>query len=157
MDATLQSRRALLRHSASVAAMLATLGLLPDAAQAQAGEARRAFDAKSIDELMRTLGGAKPTASSDVSLQAPDLAENGAMVAVGVSTRLPGVRRLLLLVEKNPTLVAAMFDLSDAVEPNISTRIKMAQSSNVYGVAMMQDGRVLFAQKDVKVTLGGCG
>ena len=50
-----------------------------------------------------------------------------------------------------------MFDMTDAIEANISTRVKMGQSSNVYAVAMMADGKVLFAQKEVKVTLGGCG
>ena len=50
-----------------------------------------------------------------------------------------------------------MFDVTDSIDANISTRVKMGQSSNVYGVAMMADGKVLFAQKEVKVTLGGCG
>ena len=76
---------------------------------------------------------------------------------VGASTALPGVKRMLLLVEKNPAVLAAMFDVTDAIEANISTRVKMGQSSNVYAVAMMADGKVLFAQKEVKVTLGGCG
>jgi sulfur-oxidizing protein SoxY len=67
------------------------------------------------------------------------------------------VKRLLVLVEKNPSVLSAMFDVSDAVDANFSTRVKMGQSSNVYAVAMMGDGKVLFAQKEVKVTLGGCG
>ena len=60
-------------------------------------------------------------------------------------------------MEKNPAVLSALFDVSDAIEANFSTRVKMAQSSNVYAVAMMGDGKVLFAQKDIKVTLGGCG
>jgi sulfur-oxidizing protein SoxY len=79
------------------------------------------------------------------------------VVPIGVSTALPGVKRLLVLVEKNPSVLSAMFDVSDAVDANFSTRVKMGQSSNVYAVAMMGDGKVLFAQKEVKVTLGGCG
>jgi sulfur-oxidizing protein SoxY len=63
----------------------------------------------------------------------------------------------LVLVEKNPSVLSAMFDVTDAIDANISTRVKMGQSSNVYAVAMMADGKVLFAQKEVKVTLGGCG
>jgi sulfur-oxidizing protein SoxY len=63
----------------------------------------------------------------------------------------------MLLVEKNPNVLAAAFDVSDAVDPNFSTRVKMGQSSNIYAVALMRDGKVLFAQKEVKVTLGGCG
>ena len=79
------------------------------------------------------------------------------MVPIAAATTLPGVKRLLVLVEKNPSMMAAMFEPTDAVEPNISTRVKMGQSSNVFAVAMMNDGKVLFAQKEVKVTLGGCG
>jgi sulfur-oxidizing protein SoxY len=92
-----------------------------------------------------------------VSLTGPDIAENGAVVPVGAASALPGVKRLLLLVEKNPAMLAAMFDVTDAIEANISTRVKMGQSSDVYAVAMMNDGKVLFARKEIKVTLGGCG
>jgi sulfur-oxidizing protein SoxY len=76
---------------------------------------------------------------------------------VGAATSLPGVKRLLILVEKNPAMLTAIFDVTDAVEANISTRVKMGQSSDVYAVAMMNDGKILFAKKEVKVTLGGCG
>ena len=60
-------------------------------------------------------------------------------------------------VAKNPSMLAAMFDVTDAVDANISTRVKMGQSSDVYAVALMNDGKVLYAKKEVKVTLGGCG
>jgi sulfur-oxidizing protein SoxY len=60
-------------------------------------------------------------------------------------------------VEKNPTMLSAIFDVSDAIEANFSTRVKMGQSSNVYAVAMMADGKVFYAAKEIKVTLGGCG
>ena len=70
---------------------------------------------------------------------------------------MPGVKKLLVLVEKNPSVLSAMFDVTDAVDANFSTRVKMGQSSNVYAVAMMADGKMFFAQKEVKVTLGGCG
>jgi sulfur-oxidizing protein SoxY len=95
--------------------------------------------------------------SKDVTITGPDIAENGAVVPVGVATALPGAKRLLLLVEKNPNVLAAVFDITDLVEANVSTRTKMGQSSNVYAVAMMGDGKVLFAGKEIKVTLGGCG
>jgi sulfur-oxidizing protein SoxY len=67
------------------------------------------------------------------------------------------VKKLLLLVEKNPSVLVASFSVSEAVEPNFSTRAKMGQSSDVYAVAVMGDGRALFAKKEIKVTLGGCG
>ncbi|TXC65230.1 thiosulfate oxidation carrier protein SoxY [Piscinibacter aquaticus] len=151
----MQTRREMLSRSASVAAALAGLGLLPQAAQAAWSQA--AFEAKNMGDLMKALGSANPTESKDVTITGPDIAENGAVVPVGASTTLPGVKRLMLLVEKNPNMLAAMFDVTDAVEPNISTRVKMGQSSNVFAVAVTADGKVLYAAKEIKVTLGGCG
>jgi sulfur-oxidizing protein SoxY len=151
----MQTRRDMLARSASVAAALAGLGLLPQAAQAAWSQA--AFDAKTMGELMKALGTSGPTESKDVSITGPDIAENGAVVPVGAATTLAGVKRILLLVEKNPNMLAALFDVTDAVEANISTRVKMGQSSNVIAVAITADSKVLFAQKEIKVTLGGCG
>lgn len=154
----MQTRRHLLSSSARLAALLAAAGVLPGIAFAQAaGYNQAAFDAKTIAEAMKALGASAPVESRDVTLTAPDIAENGAVVPVGASTVLPGAKRLLLLVEKNPAALAAMFEITDLVEANISTRVKMGQTSDVYAVAMMNDGKVLFARKEVKVTLGGCG
>jgi sulfur-oxidizing protein SoxY len=149
------NRRDLLAHSAKVATLMASAGLLPQLAHAAYNTA--AFEVKTMPELMKLLGGNAPTESKDVTITGPDIAENGAVVPIGAATSLPGAKKLLLLVEKNPSVLTAMFDVSDSVEANVSTRVKMGQSSNVYAVAMMADGKVLFAQKEVKVTLGGCG
>jgi sulfur-oxidizing protein SoxY len=154
-ESKMLNRRELLSHSAKVAALLATAGLLPQVAHAAYNTA--AFEAKTMADLVKLLGGSAPTESKDVTVTAPDIAENGAVVPVGVSSALPGVKRMLVLVEKNPSVLSAMFDVSDAIDASFSTRVKMGQSSNVYAVAMMGDGKVLFAQKEVKVTLGGCG
>jgi len=152
------TRRQLLSQSAQVAAMLTTLGFFPERAKAQAANFNAAaFEAKSMPDLMKALNGAQPVESKDITVTGPDIAENGAVVPVGASTALPGVKRMLLLVEKNPSMLSAVFDVSDAIEANFSTRVKMGQSSNVYAVAMMADGRVLYATKEIKVTLGGCG
>jgi sulfur-oxidizing protein SoxY len=151
----MRTRRDLLTRSAALIGLLAGAGLLPLAAQAAWNQA--AFDAKSMSEAIKALGGGAPAESKDVSLTGPDIAENGAVVPLACACALPGVQRLLVLVEKNPSVLSAVFDVSDAVEANFATRVKMGQSSNVYAVAMMGDGRVLFAQKEVKVTLGGCG
>lgn len=151
------NRRDMMQHSAVVAGLLASTGLLPGLAQAQALN-RAAFDAKSMDEMFKAMGlTAKPVESKDVTLTGPDIAENGAVVPLGVTSAAAGVKRLLLLVEKNPNVLAAAFEVSDAVEPSMSTRVKMGQTSNVYAVAITADNKVLFAQKEVKVTLGGCG
>ena len=92
-----------------------------------------------------------------MSITGPDIAENGAVVPLGAAATAAGVKRLLVLVEKNPSALAAMFEFTDGVESSVKTRVKMGQSSDVYAVAMMNDGRVLYAKKEVKVTLGGCG
>ena len=153
-----KTRRDMLTHSARVAGLLAMAGMLPLHALAQAGAYNaKAFEAKNLADLMAALGASAPVDSKDVTLTAPDIAENGAVVPVGASTGLPGVKRMLLLVEKNPAVLSAMFDVSDAIEANFTTRVKMGQSSNVYAVALMNDGKTLFTHKEVKVTLGGCG
>ena len=151
----MQTRRDMLAHSAQVAGLLAAAGLLPTAAQAAWSQG--AFDAKTLADATKALGGSAPVESKDVTLTGPDIAENGAVVPVACATTLSGVKRLLVLVEKNPSVLAAVFDVSDAVEPSFNTRVKMGQSSNVFAVAMMADGKVLYAAKEIKVTLGGCG
>jgi sulfur-oxidizing protein SoxY len=149
----------MLSDSARVAVALAAAGWLPQAAFAQQAGAwnKAAFDAKTIADLMKAMGGATPAESKDVTLTAPDIAENGAVVPLGASTTLAGVKTLLILVEKNPNTLAASFEVTDAVEASVSTRVKMGQSSDVYAVALTADGKALFAKKEVKVTLGGCG
>ena len=149
------NRRDLLSRSAAVAALLGSAGLLPQAAQAAYNAA--AFELKSLAEVVKALGGSTPIDSKDVTITGPDIAENGAVVPISVATALPGVKRMLVLVEKNPSVLAALFEVTDAVDSQFSTRVKMGQSSNVLAVAMMADGKVLFTQKEVKVTLGGCG
>ena len=151
----MQNRRQMLQRSAALAGALAGLGLLPPAAQAAWNSA--AFDAKNMSDLVKALGVSAPTESKDVSITGPDIAENGAVVPVGCASTLAGVKHLLILVEKNPNMLAAIFDVSDSVEPSLNTRVKMGQSSNVMAVAITADNKVLFAQMEIKVTLGGCG
>ena len=151
----MQTRREILSRSATVVGLLATAGMLPKTVLAAWSQA--AFEAKNMADAVKALGGGAPVESKDVTITGPDIAENGAVVPVGCATALAGVKRMLLLVEKNPNALAAVFDVTDAVETNFSTRVKMGQTSNVIAVAMMGDGKVLFAQKEIKVTLGGCG
>lgn len=155
MNLALKTRRQALQHSAIVASLLVGAGLFPNAAFAAFNT--KAFDAKSMADALKALGASAPLESKDVTLTAPDIAENGAVVPIGASTALPGVKQMLILVEKNPSALIAVFNVTDSVDTNFSTRAKMGQSSDVYAVAVMTDGRALFAKKEVKVTLGGCG
>ena len=151
----MQTRREMLAQSATVAGLMASAGLLP--ATAQAAWTAAAFEAKTLADAVKALGGGAPVESKDVTVTGPDIAENGAVVPVGCSTTLPGVKRMMLMVEKNPSVLASVFDVTDAVDASLTTRVKMGQSSNVFAVAMMGDGKVLYAVKEIKVTLGGCG
>jgi sulfur-oxidizing protein SoxY len=138
----------------AVAGLLASNGFWLREAQAFN---KAAFEAKSVADTVKIFGGGAPTESKDVTLTAPDIAENGAVVPMGVASTLPNVKHLLVLVEKNPNALVAKFDVSDAVDANFATRAKMGQSSDVYAVAITGDGKAYFAKKEVKVTLGGCG
>ncbi len=149
------NRRDLLKHSATVTGLLLAAGVMPSAAWAAYNQA--AFDAKTVADVVKALGAGAPEESKDVSLTAPDIAENGAVVPIGAATTLANVKKILILVEKNPNTLVASFDVSDAVEANFLTRAKLGQSSDVYAVAITNDGKALFAKKEVKVTLGGCG
>lgn len=148
------SRRTALQQSLAVAGMLMAAGVLPRTALAYNKDA---FDAKSVADVMKALGVGAPTESKDVTITGPDIAENGAVVPLGAATTLAGVKQLLVLVEKNPNTMVAAFNVTDAVEPNFLTRAKLGQSSDVYAVAITNDGKAFYAKKEVKVTLGGCG
>jgi len=142
--------------AATVLGLLVAAGLVkPEAARA-AEAGRAGFDAKTVEEVFAALGAKAPRASADVALEAPDLAENGGMVPVTVTSGLPGTRRIAIVAEQNPTMLVAVFSLPEGTVPSISTRIKMARTSNV--VALVEaGGELLLARREVKVTVGGCG
>ena len=150
----MQTRRDALKRSCAVVRLMMGAGMLPELAHAFE---KSAFDAKTMAEVFKALGLFMPTESKDVTLTAPDIAENGAVVPMTVQTSLPDVKKLLLLVEKNPSPLIAQFMLNPALEASFQTRAKMGQSCDVFAVAVMADGKTFFAKKEVKVTLGGCG
>lgn len=150
----MQNRRETLKQSLAVAGLLGATGLFPQYAFAFN---RAAFEAKSVADAVKAYGGGAPVESKDVTLTAPDIAENGAVVPMAVASTLPNLKHLLVMVEKNPNSLVAKFDVSDAVEANFSTRAKMGQTSDVYAVAITKDNKAFFTKKEVKVTLGGCG
>jgi sulfur-oxidizing protein SoxY len=106
---------------------------------------------------MKAFGGSAPAQSKDIAfVSTPDIAENGAVVPVCVSSSIPKTESIAILVEKNPNMLAAVFDIPAGTDPAVSTRIKMGQSSNVYAL-VKADGKYYVASKEIKVTLGGCG
>jgi sulfur-oxidizing protein SoxY len=138
--------------------LLAAAGLLTNEealAQQQAWN-KAAFETKSLNDTLKALGGADVAESKDISITAPDIAENGAVVPVGVVSKIPNTQAVYILVEKNPNMLAAGFTLPAGTEPNVSTRIKMGQTSNITAL-VKANNKFFFTNKEVKVTLGGCG
>lgn len=138
--------------------LMAASGLLT-AEQAYAQQQawnRAAFESKNLNDAIKALGGSTLVESKDIAITAPDLAENGAVVPVGVASKIPNTQAVYVLVEKNPSVLAAGFNIPAGTEPSVATRIKMGQTSNVYAV-VKADGKFYVAAKEVKVTLGGCG
>lgn len=116
-----------------------------------------AFRADDLDNALGNLfDGAEIEESAAVSLTAPDIAENGAVVPVTVSTELPDVESINIFVEHNPSPLIASFELTPDTVPEVSTRMKMAETSDVIAV-VKSDGKLYATRKEVKVTIGGCG
>jgi sulfur-oxidizing protein SoxY len=140
---------------AALLSILATAGIItPGMALADWNKA--AFDAKSMADTLKAMGAVAPADSKDVQVTGPDIAENGAVVPLGVSSTLPNVTMVAVLIEKNPNALAASFILPEGTEANVQTRVKMGQTSNVYAL-VKSDGKFFMATKEIKVTLGGCG
>ncbi len=148
------TRRSMLKHSATVAGLLALTGLFPRLSWAYQAAA---FEASQLDAALAALGSQAPVESRQVVLSGPDFAENGASVPLGVSSALADISLLLILVEKNPTVLAALFRPSPAVQANFALRVKLVESSEVYAVALTTGGQACFARKTVQVTQGACG
>ena len=140
---------------AALLSVLAAAGIItPGVALADWNKA--AFEAKSMADTLKALGATTPADSKDVQLTAPDIAENGAVVPIGVASTLPNITMVAIMIEKNPSTLAATFTLPAGTEPNIQTRVKMGQTSNVFAV-VKSDGKFFMTSKEIKVTMGGCG
>ena len=132
------------------------MGIIPQVATASWPTS--AFDAESMDDALNALYGTTEAESSDaITFKAPDIAENGAVVPISITANLPNVEHVALLVENNPSPLAATFDIPTPGPTTVGTRIKMGKTSPL--VAMVRaDGKLYKAtSKDVKVTIGGCG
>ena len=147
-------RRLLLRGTLGAGA-LAGAGLLAPRAVLAAWP-KEAFTAKTVDEGMAALLQGKPTASGDVSIKAPDIAENGAVVPITVETTLANVESISVFIANNPSPLAASFVLGTGASAFAATRVKMGKTSDVIAV-VKAGGALQSASKEVKVTIGGCG
>ena len=117
---------------------------------------KAAFETKSVNDTVKALGGGSSAESAGIELTAPDIAENGAVVPVSVVSKLPKTQMIAILIEKNPNTLSAEFQIPEGTDPFVTTRVKMAETSNVYAL-VKADGKYYHAAKEIKVTIGGCG
>lgn len=141
--------------SASAVAVAIAAGLLKPT-EVLAAWNKTAFEAKSMDDAMKGLGANSPVDSKNITIKAPDIAENGAVVPVEVTSTLPGTTNIAIFAEKNGTPLVGSFTFSNGAPGYVSTRIKMGTTSLVRAV-VTAGGKTYTAAKEVKVTIGGCG
>lgn len=135
---------------------LAALAAMPRALLAMAWPAN-AFGAVAASDAMTELFGTDQTTPSDaITLGAPEIAENGAVVPISIETTLPGVQSVSVIVDKNPRPLAVSFDIPPGTKADVACRIKMGETSQVRAVIKTESG-LFSTAKEVKVTIGGCG
>ena len=146
-----QFRRLTLRAAGALAAAL----LLPVRALAASWN-KDAFQSRSAADALKNLGVASSADSKDIVIEAPQIAENGAVVPIEVTSNIPNTKSIAVLIEKNPFPLVAQFEFLDAALPYVKVNVKVGESSFVRVVAEA-GGRHYAASKEVKVTIGGCG
>jgi len=148
-------RREFVKSTLAGGAVVATAALLPQSVLAEWPKA--AFESKTVDEALNALlGSAELTESADIAIKAPDIAENGAVVPIQVTTNMAKVESITIISAKNPVPLIASFKFAANNAGYVSTRIKMGKTSDVIAV-VKADGKLFSAKKEVKVTIGGCG
>ena len=130
-------------------------GLLSPA-RAMAAWNKGAFEAKSAAEAMKALGISNAMDSKDIQIRAPEIAENGAVVPIDITSDIPGTTSISVFIDKNPFPYTGTFDFSQGAVPYVHLRVKMGESSPVR-VVVAAGGKYYTAAQEVKVTIGGCG
>jgi sulfur-oxidizing protein SoxY len=154
-----QTRRIIIQGALAggLAGIVGVLPLTRARAKADASKwPKNAFSQKKEPDAIKALYGKTPEASDKVSLDAPEIAENGAVVPISVSTTLPGVTSIAIIVSENPFPLTAYYPIPAGTAAAVANRLKMAKTSKV--TALVESGGKIFsASKEVKVTVGGCG
>lgn len=153
-----QLRRLILRSGASggVLACALAAGLLRPSLAFAADWNKSAFEAKAVADALNSIGASGATESAEILIKVPDIAENGAVVPISVTSRIADAESIALLVEKNPFPLLAYVDLANGAEGYLNTRFKMGQTSTIK-VVVKAGGKHYIASREVKVTIGGCG
>ena len=157
---TIDSTRRLILKGAAVLALVGLagirFGLTPAFATANDKYPEDAFKQKNSEDAIKSLYGKSAEPSDKVKLDAPEIAENGAVVPISVSSTLADVTSISILVAENPNALAASYKIPTGTIPSVANRLKMAKTSNVIAV-VEAGGKLYSATKEVKVTVGGCG
>jgi len=146
---------ALRRLTLGAGAALAAGLLLPLRALA-AGWNKDAFQSRTAADVLKSLGATGGAESKDIVIEAPQIAENGEVVPIEVTSNLPGTKSIAVLIEKNPFPLTGKFEFMEGALPFVKLNVKMGQSSFVRVVAEV-NGRHYVATREIKVTIGGCG
>ncbi|MDA8108860.1 MAG: thiosulfate oxidation carrier protein SoxY [Betaproteobacteria bacterium] len=151
-------RRVLLKGASAtgVAAAALAAGLLRPQRVLAAQWDQNAFRAKSAADALKQLGAESAAQSKEVVLEAPQIAENGAVVPIEVSSNVPGTKSIAIVIDKNPFPLSAKFDFEEGALPYVKVNVKMGQTSEVRAIAEA-NGKYYVATREVKVTIGGCG
>jgi sulfur-oxidizing protein SoxY len=152
-----RSRRVVLRGAGAGGALAAALatGLLKPGS-AFAAWNKNAFEAKTTADAMKALGVANAAESADILIRAPEIAENGAVVPIDVTSNIPGTTSISVFIDKNPFPYTGTFDVSQGALAFVHLRVKIGESSPVR-VVVAAGGKHFTTAKEVKVTIGGCG
>ena len=152
------ARRTFLKLTGGAGALAAAFaaGLVSSGRVLAANWNKAGFESKALADVMKSLGANGAIESKDIIITAPDIAENGAVVPVAITSKLPNTQQISIVAEKNPFPLAATFDVSGGGEGYVSARIKMGQTSDVWAV-VKADGKYFTARQEVKITVGGCG
>jgi sulfur-oxidizing protein SoxY len=156
----LSTTRRLLLKGAGLVALIGLdnlpLGLTPALASASDKYPEDAFRQKSDTDAIKALYGRTAEASDKVKLDAPEIAENGAVVPVSVTTTLHGVTSISFFASENPNALAASYVIAEGTLPSVANRLKLAKTCNVIAI-VESEGKLFSATREVKVTVGGCG
>lgn len=144
-------RRLLLQGAGALAA-----GLLSPLAALAATWNKDAFGAKTAADALKGIGAAGAAPSNEVLIEAPEIAENGAVVPIEITSQVPGTRSIAVVIEKNPFPLVAKFDFTEGALPFVKVNVKMGETSDVRAIAEA-NGKHYSATKNIKVTVGGCG
>ena len=151
------TRRLILQGAGAVALVgLGNLPFAPAFAAANDKYPEEAFKQKSVDDSIKLLYGKTAEKSDKIKLDAPEIAENGAVVPIAVTSTLADVTAIAFLVAENPNALVAAYKIPAGTMPSVANRIKMARTSNVI-VVVEAGGKLYSTSKEVKVTVGGCG